>query len=473
MVQLRDYAPIEKILSKEGFEITNDPSLASAVIINTCGFLQEAEEESCETIADFCQLRKEGQIDALVVWGCLVSRRRDALPTQAPFDAVDAWFSVQEMDRVAPTVKRLLLREYPLQLPLGKGEGEERPPLNLPLKGGESLPCPGVRVGERLLATPRHTAYLRIADGCDNRCSYCTIPDIRGPYQSLPLDEVFEQARALADAGAVELNLIAQDTTRYGTDLYGEPQIAELLQRLGGLASVRWVRVMYAHPAMVTDAFIETLASTPNVCRYLDLPIQHAADPVLEAMKRRVTRKDLERIVHNLRTRVPGITLRTTVMVGFPGETKKDFLALLGFLRSFPFDHVGVFPYSREDGTPAFDMKSQIPDRVIEERLSRLREDIEFDCEQRKSHLLGECVDVLIDGPCPGKDHWFHGRWEGQAPDVDGHVYLQKEGLAPGTFVPTLLTHLVGSDFTGASVQEHSTSGFTPLLGQDEGGNSC
>lgn len=418
-------------VTRAGFPITSDISHARIVIINTCGFVEQAEQESYETIEEFIEMKRAGDIDLLIVWGCLVSRRGEGCRLCDPSRLVDAWLPVAENGAVARTMAEKFPRE-------GDTTGKH---------AVISSPT------NRLLATPPHTAYLRIADGCDNRCSYCTIPSIRGAFRSRRREEIVDEAHALAQTGTVELNLIAQDTTRYGADLYGEPKLDLLLQELSEIEPLQWIRVLYAHPAMVTEPLIEAMASLPKVCRYLDLPIQHASDPILNSMKRRVTRKQLEDIVNVLRAKIPEIVLRTTVMVGYPGETKKDFETLVRFLKETQFDHVGIFAYSDEDGTEAFDSPSHLPQRTIEQRCLRINQQVESDCEERKSRLLGETVPVLIDGQCEGEQGWFHGRWEGQAPDIDGHVYAQNTLLQPGNFYPILLTHLVGTDFTGAFVE--------------------
>ncbi|HNT35939.1 MAG TPA: radical SAM protein, partial [bacterium] len=266
-------------LVRSGFSITTDLDQARIVIINTCGFIRSAEQESLETIEEFCEMKRHGDIDILVVWGCLVSRRRDACRQLDPSGLVDAWLPVAEKGAVAEVIRR---KTATLVVP--------------------NDPQP---THHRILATPPHTAYLRIADGCDNRCSYCTIPSIRGSFHSRPIEEIIAEAQTLADAGTVELNLIAQDSTRYGLDLYGEPRLDGLLHQLRTIEPLRWIRVLYAHPALVTEALVKTLASTPQVCRYLDIPIQHASDSILAAMKRRVTRKQPEQMVALLRREIP------------------------------------------------------------------------------------------------------------------------------------------------------------------------
>lgn len=427
---LLDTEQVMACFKRSGMVLTVDFEQADAVAINTCGFIESAQVESLSTIAEFCELKAEGTINALVVWGCLVNRHGDDLPTdEPPFDQVDAWLPIEDAGRVSEIIEGLLTTP---------ATGEVSSVLESPLICG------------RVLATPVHTAYLRLAEGCDNRCAYCTIPQIRGRFHSRPVEEIVDEAKALADAGVLELNLVAQDTTRYGSDLYGEPSLGLLLKQLDQIEGLRWIRILYAHPARVDDRLIEAIAAADKVCHYLDIPIQHASDKILSAMKRGLSRNDLETLLDNIKRQIPDIVLRTTVMIGFPGETKKDFKALLQFLNDQPFDYVGTFPFSRETGTPAFDMDNQIAERVIEKRMEILNSQIDYVCEERRSRFLGETADVLVDGPCPDSG-WYQGRWNGQAPDIDGHVYFQSPHSNPvGTIVPVTLTHLIGADFTGA-----------------------
>ncbi|MDD5646866.1 MAG: 30S ribosomal protein S12 methylthiotransferase RimO [Candidatus Bipolaricaulis sp.] len=372
---------------------------ADIAIINTCGFIAPAREESIDVLREYILWRTAGPARRLYVMGCLVVRSSEELRAIAP--EVDGFFGID--DHVA------LVRA----VGLGETDAEEE---------------------GRLLLTPQHTAYLRIADGCDNRCAYCTIPSIRGPFRSRPLDAILREANDLAAFGVREVNLIGQDTSLYGADLAPRVGIHELLEHLSRIREFRWIRLLYVHPAHVTDRLIDTYASLPNVVPYVDLPLQHLSDRVLEAMNRRVTQADCLRLIERWRARVAAIALRTTFIVGFPGETEEQFSELLDLVRELSFDHLGAFAYSPEDGTPAALLPGRVPAEVVADRLRRLME-LQRDIVRRANEArIGTEAEALIDAPAGRRDLWI-GRTATQAPDVDPITRIRGKKLAAGEFV--------------------------------------
>ena len=414
-------------LTAAGLPLTDDPGEADAIVINTCGFIQDAVDESTEVIEQALALRREGSCRRVVVVGCLSQRfgPGDLLPLRQ----ADALFGVLD----AGTVKALV--EY----------------LRQELVGGPPAEEPGLDPFTRLRLTPHHFAYLRVSEGCENRCRYCVIPDIRGPLRSRPLDELVAEARHLVADGAVELCLVAEDTTSYGRDCSGQTELAALIRSLAAIDGLRWLRLLYTHPAHFTDELIETLAAEPKVCRYVDLPIQHAADRILASMGRGVTQAGIRRLIARLREVLPGLFLRTTVIVGFPGETEAHFQELLDFLSEVRFERLGAFAYSRERGTPAYDLPDQVPEEERERRRSAvmgLQQTIAF---AFNSTLLGQRLAAIVDSPAPpGTSYWL-GRTYGDAPDVDGMVYLSGDDLAPGDIWEVSIVGTRGYDLVGVA----------------------
>jgi len=386
---------------------------ADVILVNTCGFIGPAISESLETIRAYVPFKKAGTCSRLLVMGCLIERGIEDLRAAIP--EVDAVFGLGEHEAIVAAC------------------------------GVDAAP----EDGARLLLTPSHTAYLRISDGCDNRCAYCTIPLIRGPFRSRPADATVDEARQLVDLGVREINVIGQDTTSYGRDLGdGAPTLDALLRRLGELANLRWLRLLYTHPARFTEELIDAYRSIDVLCPYVDIPLQHLSDEILRRMGRRATQADCLRLIERLRERIPEVAIRTTFIVGFPGETQAQFDELVDLVEQVQFDHVGVFRYSNEAGTPAADLPDQISERTKakrEEVLMVAQQQIAF---AKNRSMLGRVVEVLIDGPTEDPDLWI-GRTVTQAPDVDS-VTLVRPGeghsLTSGDFVDAQIVDVAGYD---------------------------
>ena len=366
------------ILQREGHTLAEDPVDADAAVVNTCCFISDAKEESIETVLTLARERTEGKLRRLVVAGCLAQRYAAEIREMIP--EVDAIVGTASYEDIAEA-----LRE--------KGNYESLRPLDY-------LP----QAQERAVTAGNYVSYLKIAEGCDKRCTYCVIPYIRGPYRSFPMERLVAEAEKLAAAGTRELILVAQETTRYGIDLYGGKKLAELISRLCRIEELSWIRIEYCYPEEIDDALIQVIAAEPKVCKYLDMPIQHASDEILRRMGRRTTRADIEAIVHKLRREIPGIVLRTTLIAGFPGETEEDIAELLSFVGRMRFERLGCFAYSKEEGTPAAAMKGQVPARVKNRRknaVMKLQKDI---CSAYSESLVGRTLPVLVDGYLPDED---------------------------------------------------------------------
>lgn len=405
--------------------ICGDPVDADVVVVNTCAFIEPAKDESLEAIRSAIALKEAGACRVVVVAGCMAQRYGHELAQLLP--EVDAWVGLGETRRVHEIALDIL-------------EGRESAPIlatsPMPERFGEE--------GSRLRITPKHFAYLRIAEGCDNRCSYCAIPTIRGPLRSKPVEVCLAEARQLARDGCRELILIAQDTTNYGVDLYGRRSLPMLLDQLAQVEELRWLRALYSHPAHFDQAAIEAFATTPKLCHYADIPIQHASDRILERMGRRVTRQDIAALVARLRRRIPDIVLRTTVLVGYPGETEEDFAALVGFIEEVEFDRLGAFVYSEEDGTPAATQEPVVPPVVREERYGEVMRRQQRAAFRKTAARVGSAVEVVVDAKLSGTR--FAGRSYAEAPDVDGVIRLAARKLTPGQFLEVEITGAEGYD---------------------------
>lgn len=411
------------ILQREGHTLAEDPVDADAAVVNTCCFISDAKEESIETVLTLARERTEGKLRRLVVAGCLAQRYAAEIREMIP--EVDAIVGTASYEDIAEA-----LRE--------KGNYESLRPLDY-------LP----QAQERAVTAGNYVSYLKIAEGCDKRCTYCVIPYIRGPYRSFPMERLVAEAEKLAAAGTRELILVAQETTRYGIDLYGGKKLAELISRLCRIEELSWIRIEYCYPEEIDDALIQVIAAEPKVCKYLDMPIQHASDEILRRMGRRTTRADIEAIVHKLRREIPGIVLRTTLIAGFPGETEENFAELLSFVGRMRFERLGCFAYSKEEGTPAAAMKGQVPARVKNRRknaVMKLQKDI---CSAYSESLVGRTLPVLVDGYLPDEDV-FTGRTGGDAPTIDGAVFFDGPmSLMSGDIVPVTITGAREYDLTG------------------------
>lgn len=408
------------LIHEENYEITNDPSEAEIIIVNTCGFIESAKEESINTILQMAEYKKSGSCKYIIVTGCLSQRYAEELFNELP--EADAIAGVEVYDEIGSIIKRVMNSERFIML-------ERSKPDVIYTSKETFLP--------RILTTPSYTAYLKIAEGCDNCCSYCAIPKIRGPYRSKPMEQVLKEAKALADNGVKELIVVAQDTTRYGEDLPGgKLLLADLLKELNKIESLKWIRVMYCYPNNFTDELIETFASLDKVCKYVDLPLQHASNRLLASMNRYDTREEVETLLAKLRKRIPGIVIRTTFIVGFPGETDADFEELKEFVEQQRFENAGVFAYSQEEGTVAGSMPNQIPDEIKQERYHELMALQAQISEEIHKDTEGQTLEVLVEGIEEDGSGLHYGRSYREAPDIDGLVFIENPGdIKPGCFV--------------------------------------
>lgn len=408
------------LIHEENYEITNDPSEAEIIIVNTCGFIESAKEESINTILQMAEYKKSGSCKYIIVTGCLSQRYAEELFNELP--EADAIAGVEVYDEIGSIIKRVMNGERFIML-------ERSKPDVIYTSKETFLP--------RILTTPSYTAYLKIAEGCDNCCSYCAIPKIRGPYRSKPMEQVLKEAKALADNGVKELIVVAQDTTRYGEDLpEGKLLLADLLKELNKIESLKWIRVMYCYPNNFTDELIETFASLDKVCKYVDLPLQHASNRLLTSMNRYDTREEVETLLAKLRKRIPGIVIRTTFIVGFPGETDADFEELKEFVEQQRFENAGVFAYSQEEGTVAGAMPNQIPDEIKQERYHELMALQAQISEEIHKDTEGQTLEVLVEGIEEDGSGLHYGRSYREAPDIDGLVFIENPGdIEPGCFI--------------------------------------
>ena len=422
-------------LNGDGIRFTNDESEADAVIVNTCCFINDAKKESIGEILAAAEWRREGRIRALIVTGCLAQRYSREIRAEIP-----------EVDAVVGPTKETEIRRILLEAAGGCASDAV---------GDATWNFADRRaLAKRILTTDGSYAYLKIAEGCDKNCTYCVIPSIRGHYRSVPMDALVEEAEELASGGVRELILIAQETTLYGSDLYGEKKLHELLEKLAAVEGIRWIRLMYCYPEEIYPELLAVMARERKICRYLDLPVQHASDGILRKMNRRTRESELREKIAEIRKSVPGITLRTTLLSGFPQETEEDHEILKRFVRDMRFDRLGVFSYSREEGTPAAEMKGQIH---IGTKRHRRRELMEL--QQRISASLtaekvGSVIDVMITGYLP-EDGVYAGRSEGDAPDIDSYVFVKTDReLNTGDFVSVHITGASEYDLEGVPEDE-------------------
>ncbi len=416
------------LLEKKGFQFTDDETEADVIVINTCCFINDAKEESVNTILEMAEYRKSGSCKALVVTGCLAQRYQKEIVDEIP--EVDAVLGTTTYDAIAETVEKVL-------------EGQKE----LHFEDVDRL-VPEQTTG-RSLTTGGHYAYLKIAEGCDKHCTYCIIPKVRGNYRSVPMEQLLKEAEDLAEKGVKELILVAQETTVYGKDLYGEKKLPELLKKLAQISGIRWIRVLYCYPEEITEELIQTIKEEPKICHYLDLPIQHASDRILKRMGRRTTQEDLRRIIGRLREEIPDICLRTTLITGFPGETQEDHEELMRFVDDCEFDRLGVFTYSPEEDTPAAGMPDQIPEEVKEDRraeLMELQQDIAFD---KAESMTGRELEVMVEGKVADENAYVARTYK-DAPGVDGYLFLNtEEAMMSGDFAKVRVTGAAEYDLIG------------------------
>lgn len=414
------------ILDRENYEIVNDESKAEVIVVNTCGFIESAKQESIDTILEMAQ-RKKHNCRLLIVTGCLAERYRHELISEIP--EVDAVIGTGSYHEIAGVIKDAL--------------GGEKPEVYGSLAGT------GYLNGERILSTGKGYAYLKIAEGCDNCCTYCVIPSLRGRYRSRPLEELEKEAERLAAGGVRELILIAQDTSGYGKDIYKERKLVELIRRLSAIEGIEWIRLLYCYPDEIDDALIEEFAANRKLCKYIDIPVQHRSDRILKAMARRFSGEATEKLLDKLRERVPGVVLRTSIIVGFPGETGEDFEELLGFIGKYKFDRLGVFMYSREEGTPAASMKDQVPEETAADRYNRVMELQQAISAKKNRERLGGDYLVLVEG-ISEDGIFYYGRSCAEAPDIDGSIYFTSgEELETGKLVRVRILNAEQYDLIG------------------------
>ena len=415
------------LLASRGYEMTDDEAQADVIVINTCCFIHDAKEESIQNILEMAEYKKQGKIRALIVTGCLAQRYRQEIIDEIP--EVDEVLGTTAYDKILDAVDAALAGEH-----------------SVTLSDLDALPLPDTK---RLVTTGGHFAYLKIAEGCDKHCTYCIIPKIRGNFRSVPMEHLLKEAQELADQGVKELILVAQETTLYGKDLYGEKSLHILLKKLCKISGIRWIRILYCYPEEITDELIRVMKEEPKICHYLDLPIQHANDTILGRMGRRTSKQELVDIIGKLRSEIPDICLRTTLITGFPGETKEQHEELMEFVDEMEFDRLGVFTYSPEEDTPAAEMPDQIDEEVKLDRqadLMELQQEIAFDNAQ---DMVGREVLVMIEGKVADENAYV-GRTYRDAPNVDGLIFINTdEELLSGDFARVKVTGAIDYDLIG------------------------
>jgi ribosomal protein S12 methylthiotransferase rimO len=419
------------MLTSKGYEITDDENEADVVVVNTCCFIGDAKEESIHNILEMAELRKAGDIKALIVTGCLAQRYKEEVQTEIP--EVDAIIGTTAIDAIVETLEDVLA-----------GQGHNHI---------EDINRTPVYDKSRIVTTGGHYAYLKIAEGCDKRCSYCIIPKVRGNYRSIPMESLLAEARKLVEFCAKELILVAQETTLYGKDLYGEKSLPRLLHELCKIDGLYWIRILYCYPEEITDELIETIRTEEKVCHYLDIPIQHASDNILKRMGRRTNQAELRDMIARLRERIPDICLRTTLITGFPGETQEDHEELMAFVDEMEFDRLGVFTYSAEEDTPAAEFEDQIEEEIKKDRqaeIMELQQEIAF---EKAENAVGRTVLAMIEGRLPDENA-YAARTYMDAPNVDGLVFVQtSRELMTGDFVKVKITGSYEYDLIGEIVE--------------------
>lgn len=432
------------LLNEAGYRVAQEESEADAIVVNTCCFIHDAKEESVETILEMAEWKKKGRLKALIVTGCMAQRYQDEIQQEIP--EVDAVIGTTGYTEIIPILDEILAEAEASQKEAAVEEPKEKSFVNC---------CPSIDLlpaslaDKRVVTTGGYTAYLKIAEGCNKRCTYCIIPYIRGHYRSFPMEDLLEEARKLAEGGVKELILIAQETTVYGMDCYGRKALPELLTKLCEIEGIEWIRILYCYPEEITDELIAVMKKEKKICHYLDIPIQHSEDTILKRMGRRTNRAELVSLVEKLRKEIPDIVLRTTLITGFPGETEEEFKNMVDFVDSMEFDRLGVFPYSAEEGTKAAEMDGQITEEVKESRrdeIMALQQEISAD---KAASRIDDEMSVLIEGYLY-EDDIYIGRTYMDAPKVDGNVFVRaEEELISGDIVPVRITGANEYDLMG------------------------
>ncbi|MBN1871189.1 MAG: 30S ribosomal protein S12 methylthiotransferase RimO [Candidatus Omnitrophica bacterium] len=418
-------------LQRDGFSIV-DIHEADIGIVNTCAFIEDAKKESIEMILELAQLKKAGRLESVIVAGCMVQRYGDVLGKEFP--EVDAFIGTDQITKITHILRKSKDKK-------GLCETSKRPSFIYD------------HTHPRVFITPRHYMYVKITEGCDNLCSYCVIPAIKGRFRSRTIESVLEETEAASKERKIsEINLVGQDTTLYGKDIYGRPAIVELLKRICALDhGRRWIRLLYAYPSHIEDDLIELIAMENSLCKYIDLPIQHINDRILKKMHRSMTKDDIEDLIAKIREKIPGVLLRSSVIVGFPGETEEQFEELLDFIKHTRFDRLGVFTYSREESTPAYEYGAQLDEETKTERFDKIMAVQKEIAESLNESYKGRTVEVLIDEKREGEDGIYVGRTQGDAPEVDGEVFVKAKGteIEPGDFVNVKITDTLEYDLVG------------------------
>ncbi len=405
------------LFKKKGYLVVNDETKAQIIVINTCGFIDSAKEEAIQTILEMAQY-KNGKCQYLIVMGCLVQRYYEDLVKALP--EVDLFIKIEEYDKLWNKIEELIQKGFVIKNKNKASKKIEDIP-NMPMLTQEQFL-------NRTITTGKNYAYLKIGEGCSNRCTYCAIPYIRGPFVSRKKEDIQKEAENLAKQGIKELIIIAQDTTKYGVDLYGESKLSELLQEISKIEGIQWIRFLYTYPEGITDQLIETVANNPKIAKYFDIPIQHITDTILKKMNRRTSKKQIQNLIEKIRKKIPQVTLRTSLIVGFPGETKEDFEELLAFVKQIKFDKLGTFMYSKEDGTPAGKLPGQIHGNTKKSRYNRIMKAQKEISRKNLEKKLNQTYDILVEEQSfDGK--YYIGRTMQDAPEIDGIVYLKTDGL--------------------------------------------
>ncbi len=419
------------LLREAGYEITAEEDKADVIIVNTCGFIESAKSEAIENIVEVAGYKESGNLKGLVVTGCLAERYREQIINEMP--EVDAVLGIGSNSEIVSVVQKVLSGEK-VQSYGDKAE------LSL---------C-----GDRILTTPFYTAYLKVAEGCDNRCTYCAIPDIRGRFRSLPLEKCVEEAQNLAQKGVKELIVVAQDTTNYGTDLYGKPSLPALLKELCKVEGIEWIRTLYTYPDKITDELLDLIEGEEKLVPYLDIPIQHCNDKILKKMNRKGTKQELIALIDKIRNKIPNITLRTSLITGFPGESEEEFTELCEFVRQVRFDRLGCFAYSAEEDTPAAEFENQVDLQERYDRSENIMNDQMTIAAEKNEEKIGTVQKVLVEGYDPYIKCFF-GRSAADAPDIDGKVFfMSSENLSVGSFVYVMINDVLEYDLLGEKVED-------------------
>lgn len=414
-------------IKKAGYQLVSDAALADIAVINTCGFIQSAKQEAIDTILEFAELKKEGRIKKIVITGCLAERYREEVAELIP--EADAVVGIGCNDDIVSVLERIEVGET-----VQAFDDKEKLPLT----------------GERVQTTLSFYSYLKIAEGCDNCCSYCAIPSIRGRYRSVPMEQLVFEARRLVGNGVRELILVAQDTTRYGIDLYGECRLPKLLTELCKIDDLKWIRLLYCYPERVTDSLLDVMANEKKIVKYMDLPIQHCDGEILKKMNRSGDEQSLRELIEKIRNRIPGITLRTTLITGFPGETEEQFSRLAEFVQDMKFDRLGCFPFSPEEGTPAEKMDGQLDDDVKERRAEVIMEQQMLIAVKKNKELVGKTIEIIVEGFDRYGECYF-GRSAADAPEIDGKIFFTSPNkkLVFGKFINVEITDMLDYDLIG------------------------